>query len=195
VLTYDDGPGPRLAAPLLALLREFDAKASFFLVGFRAERFPETVAELAAAGHEIGNHSHWHRHAWRTLAAPWRCVRDMHLGRQTLARWTGPAAPYRPPFGKLTLWTALAASRAKSPLCFWTHDGADTWTHLPDPRMIAQQIADDGGGVVLLHSHDRGDERQAYVLAITRRLLEIARERGLRVCTMAELNPKPDTVA
>src|SRR5688572_32334322 len=86
-LTYDDGPGPQLAMPLLRLLAEHGARASFFLLGFRAERFPQTADAIRAAGHELGNHTHWHRHAWRTL--PWLAVRDVHKGYETMSRWMG----------------------------------------------------------------------------------------------------------
>lgn len=199
-LTYDDGPGPKLAEGLLKILAEHDARATFFLVGFRAERFPETAQAIAAAGHEIGNHSHWHRHAWRTLAMPWIAVRDACHGYQTMSRWMPglPGTPFgkhrewgplmfRPPFGELTTWIALAARQRGWPLAFWTCDGADTWDTLPDPDTVVRQIADAGGGVVLLHSHDRGEERQRYVLAVTERLLQTARERSMRVCTMSEI--------
>jgi len=189
-LTYDDGPGPKLAEPLLKLLHEHNAKASFFFVGFRAQRFPETADAIAAAGHEIGNHSQWHRHAWRTLTTPWLAVRDLHQGRLTTSRWAAALRTpslYRPPFGKLTLWTFLAARGRGDRLCFWTADGADTAATLPDPDAIAQRIVASGGGVVLLHSHDRGEQRQRYVLAVTEGLLRLASERGLQVCTMSQV--------
>lgn len=182
-LTYDDGPGPLLTPPLLKLLADYGAKSSFYLVGFRAERHPETIDAIAAAGHELGNHTHRHRNAWRTL--PWRAVRDLHQGYETMSRWIRDSAPFRPPFGKMTTWTYLAARKRRADVCFWTHDGGDTWPSLPDPQSIANQVARDGGGVVLLHSHDRGEDRQRYVLAVTERLLRLARERNWRVCTMS----------
>jgi peptidoglycan/xylan/chitin deacetylase (PgdA/CDA1 family) len=184
-LTYDDGPGPKLTTPLLKVLREHDARATFYLVGFRAERFPDAADAIAAAGHEIGNHSHAHRHAWK--AWPWRAVSDLHQGYQTMSRWMSGVATYRPPFGKLTTWTYLAAKKRRCMLSFWTTDGADTWPALPDPAMVARQVAAAGGGVVLLHSHDRGEDRQRYVLEVTKRLLETARQHGLQVCTMSEI--------
>ena len=194
-LTYDDGPGPLLTPPLLKLLADYGAKASFFFVGFRAERFPPTADAIQAAGHELGNHTHWHTHAWRTM--PWRAVRDVHQGYQTMSRWMPGDAPFRPPFGKLITWTWLAARRRRAPLSFWTHDGGDTWPALPDPQAVAQTVERDGGGVVLLHSHDRGEDRQRYVLAVTECLLKTARARGWRVCTMSEIlhAPSADTAS
>jgi peptidoglycan/xylan/chitin deacetylase (PgdA/CDA1 family) len=56
--------GPRVGVPrLLALLADYDLRATFFVPGLTAERWPETVERIAAAGHEIGHHSHSHRSA------------------------------------------------------------------------------------------------------------------------------------
>jgi peptidoglycan-N-acetylglucosamine deacetylase len=56
--------GPKVGVPrLLALLADYDLRATFFVPGLTAERYPETVERIAAAGHEIGHHSHTHRSA------------------------------------------------------------------------------------------------------------------------------------
>ena len=54
--------GPRVGVPrLLALLAEYRLKATFFIPGLTADRYPETVEAVLAAGHEVGHHSHTHR--------------------------------------------------------------------------------------------------------------------------------------
>jgi peptidoglycan-N-acetylglucosamine deacetylase len=56
--------GPRVGVPrLLGLLADYDLRATFFVPGLTAERYPGTVEQIAAAGHEIGHHSHSHRSA------------------------------------------------------------------------------------------------------------------------------------
>jgi peptidoglycan/xylan/chitin deacetylase (PgdA/CDA1 family) len=56
--------GPLVAVPrLLDLLAEYGLPATFFVPGLTAERYPETVELIAAAGHEIGHHSYSHRSA------------------------------------------------------------------------------------------------------------------------------------
>jgi peptidoglycan/xylan/chitin deacetylase (PgdA/CDA1 family) len=56
--------GPLVAVPrLLELLDEYDLPATFFIPGLTADRYPETVEHIAAAGHEIGHHSYSHRSA------------------------------------------------------------------------------------------------------------------------------------
>jgi peptidoglycan/xylan/chitin deacetylase (PgdA/CDA1 family) len=56
--------GPRVGVPrLLALLADYGLRATFFVPGLTAERYPATVEAIAAAGHEVGHHSHSHRSA------------------------------------------------------------------------------------------------------------------------------------
>jgi len=184
-LTYDDGPGPLLTPPLVELLDRHNVRASFFLVGFRALRFPQMCNLLSSSGHHLGCHTQMHKKPWKVW--PWQTASDLEQGYRSMAQWLPANASFRPPFGKLTLWSWLAAKRRGAPLSWWTHDGGDTHQQLPDPAAVARSIINDGGGVVLLHSHDRGPERQEYVLNITEQLLIGAKEKGLTLCTMQDL--------
>src|SRR5690242_1650193 len=55
-LTFDDGPSPHTTPELLDVLARHRAHATFFLIGERVRAYPELVAAISAAGHEIGNH-------------------------------------------------------------------------------------------------------------------------------------------
>jgi peptidoglycan/xylan/chitin deacetylase (PgdA/CDA1 family) len=55
-LSFDDGPHPEFTAQVLEILKRYEAKATFFLIGERALRYPEVVVRIRAEGHEIGNH-------------------------------------------------------------------------------------------------------------------------------------------
>ena len=59
-LTYDDGPNPPYTDQLLDILAKHNAKATFFMIGNRIERHPETVNRVIAEGHQIGNHTYSH---------------------------------------------------------------------------------------------------------------------------------------
>src|SRR5262245_26249525 len=63
-LTFDDGPDPEATPRLLRLLAARGARATFFLIGERAQRHQDVVREIVAEGHEIGNHTWHHRNAW-----------------------------------------------------------------------------------------------------------------------------------
>ena len=55
-LTFDDGPHPAYTSRLLDGLKERGVKATFFLIGKSAEKYPELVQRMAEEGHLIGNH-------------------------------------------------------------------------------------------------------------------------------------------
>ena len=59
-LTFDDGPNPPYTDQLLDVLAKHNVKATFFMIGNRIERHPETVNRVIAEGHQIGNHSYSH---------------------------------------------------------------------------------------------------------------------------------------
>ena len=59
-LTYDDGPNPPYTERLLDVLAKHNVKATFFMIGNRIAKHPETVDRVIAEGHQIGNHSYSH---------------------------------------------------------------------------------------------------------------------------------------
>ena len=59
-LTYDDGPNPPDTDRLLDVLAKHNVKATFFLIGNRIEKHPETVRRIIAERHQIGNHTYSH---------------------------------------------------------------------------------------------------------------------------------------
>ena len=190
-LTYDDGPDDTLTPALLDLLERHGARATFFLVGFRAERDPDVCDRLVAAGHETGCHTRWHRTLRGPL--PWADAREVEDGFQSLARWLPNDAPFRPPYGALTTWAWLALRRRESAPVWWTSVSGDTLPKLPDPSAVAHAIFRRRGGVILLHCHHRSPDRRQFVLALTEQLLVGAREHGLEVCTLSEGARRPTT--
>jgi peptidoglycan-N-acetylglucosamine deacetylase len=60
-LTYDDGPNPPHTQAMLELLAQHGVRATFFPKARNVEAFPESLQAVAQAGHEIGNHSYYHR--------------------------------------------------------------------------------------------------------------------------------------
>jgi peptidoglycan-N-acetylglucosamine deacetylase len=59
-LTIDDGPDPDTTPEILALLKKYHARATFFIIGSKAVRYPHLVDQIIAEGHTIGNHTQNH---------------------------------------------------------------------------------------------------------------------------------------
>jgi len=61
-LTFDDGPHFRYTSEILDILRENDVRATFFVIGENAVRYPEMIKREVAEGHEVANHTFTHPH-------------------------------------------------------------------------------------------------------------------------------------
>lgn len=187
-LTFDDGPSGTMTPELLDLLKTYDARATFFMLGKHAQEHPEIVDRVVREGHEVGCHSDQHLNAWKV--PPWQAIKDIELGYEHLAPWISRSAPFRPPYGKVTLPTQRAVVRQGAPIWWWTIDSGDSYKALPSPVDVTDNLRKEGGGIVLLHDGSmtpRSEERQAFTLATTAALLQCAKEEGIRSSTLGDL--------
>jgi len=97
-LTFDDGPNATWTPRLLDILARHHVRATFFLLGNRAQTQPELVRRIVAAGHVIGNHSWSHPNLARSSAR--RVREELTRTSDTLQQFTGAKVKFfRPPFG------------------------------------------------------------------------------------------------
>src|SRR5580700_11593597 len=87
-LTFDDGPDPVDTPKLLDMLRDKGVKATFFVVGERADRYPEIVRRACAEGHLIANHTWSHNHLFCFLT-PSRLRAEIERGAESVRRICG----------------------------------------------------------------------------------------------------------
>src|SRR5690242_16574697 len=64
-LSFDDGPHPVATPWVLAELKKYDAKATFFCIGKNVLQFPELYQQILEAGHAVGNHTFSHLNGWK----------------------------------------------------------------------------------------------------------------------------------
>jgi len=92
--------------PLLDLLEEFNVKATFFILGYQAEKTPELIIEIANRGHEIASHGYSHRFVYRQSVEQFRV--ELRRSKDVLQDLTGRTVlGYRAPFFSITsesLW-------------------------------------------------------------------------------------------
>lgn len=150
-LTFDDGPDPRTTPDTLELLESRGVRATFFVVGSRVAAAGSLVAEAAARGHRVENHSF--RHSPAFFFHPPRTLRD-ELARcqQVVAEATGRAPVwFRAPAGLRgpLLEPALAAERLA--LASWTRRGFDAFER--DPAKVLARLTRNlrAGDILLLH--------------------------------------------
>jgi uncharacterized protein (TIRG00374 family) len=187
-LTFDDGPGPDTAAVLAALERA-RARATFFVLGARAEERPELVREIARRGHAVALHGFSHRKL--ALASPRTIADEIDRGRRAVEDCGVVPAPFfRAPHGHKGPLLARALRRRGLRLVGWTRGVWDT--ERPGAERIVERATRglEPGEIVLLHDgcgtpgiDPRRDQTAEAVVEIVRR----AREAGLEPVTVPEL--------
>jgi peptidoglycan-N-acetylglucosamine deacetylase len=155
-LTFDDGPNPDATPVVLDALAARRVKATFFILGRHAERWPDLVKRVADEGHSIGNHGYYHRKLH--FKSPGYVRRDLQLGTAAIER----AAHVRPslfraPHGFRSPWvTAIARSLGQRTvgwsLGVWDSDR-------PGVEAIAERTVRGAspGSILLLHDGDGYD--------------------------------------
>jgi len=110
---------------------------------------------------------------------------------------TDDVFPFRPPCGKVNLFTLLFLLFRHVPICLWTLDTRDTWPALQrDDARVKAKLEMSGGAIILAHDFDRQDSSiDRYVLKMLRATLEYATCHGIQLCTMTEAMqmPRPET--
>ena len=93
-ITFDDGPTPDVTDQVLDELKKFDAKATFFVVGENAKKYPKLLKRIEAEGHVLGNHTNNHIKGWKTKT-------KNYLNNVEKASKIIDSKLFRPPYGQL----------------------------------------------------------------------------------------------
>ncbi|MGA9882168.1 MAG: polysaccharide deacetylase family protein [Candidatus Acidiferrales bacterium] len=191
-ITFDDGPNPAVTPALLDLLDQYQARATFFLIGRNVRLFPDLTREIAKRGHTIGNHTETHPSL--TFMRPRRIADELARCDEAIESATGRRPRWmRPPFGfRGPQLAGVVRERGpqRSPLgvVMWSVLAWD-WKPQPAAPVIRRLRRARGGDIVLLHDGDHrvleGDRRHSVdALAYW---LPRWRDRGLRFVNLDEV--------
>ncbi|WP_329577086.1 polysaccharide deacetylase family protein [Kitasatospora sp. NBC_01250] len=149
-LTFDDGPNPIDTPRVLEILHKYGVTATFFMIGMNVRRYPDTVRDVVAAGHRIGNHSWSHPDLGTLSKAGVR--RELQRTSDIIADTCGERPVlFRAPGGHFTRNSyAVCAEMGLRSVC-WDVDPED-WSN-PGAGTIVQRVLTDirTGSIVLNH--------------------------------------------
>lgn len=149
-LTFDVAWGNEDAEEIINILKKYNVKATFFIVGDWVEKYPESVKALHAAGHDIENHSDTHPHI--TRLSPDKISAEISDCNEKIKNCTG-ASPtlFRPPYGEYNNNVISGAQNAKMQTVQWDVDSLD-WKNL-SPEEMRKRISHSvqNGSIILLH--------------------------------------------
>jgi len=189
VLTFDDGPGSRLTPQVLQILKEANVTATFFLLGRNITGKEDIVKQIQLQGHQIASHGYNHLNHWRV--SPFAAIKDIKRGWQSIDDALGTRQgkyPFRPPYGKLNIFSLFYLLVKRIPICYWTIVSGDTWAEgRRDTKHSAAVLGTRNGGVILAHDFDRSsDATDEFVIESLKQTIAVAKENNMRITTFSE---------
>ncbi|MEK4250661.1 polysaccharide deacetylase family protein [Paenibacillus sp. FSL W7-1287] len=188
-LTFDDGPDPIYTEQLLNLLKKYNAKGTFFVVGVHAEQYPELLLRMKEEGHTIGVHNYEHKTNW--FMRPKTVKKHIELTNDIIEKVTGERSIYyRPPWGIMNLFDYRNVSKLH--IVLWSSLFGDWSEKITADKLKKRMLKKVAPGEVLL-LHDCGRTLGADVDAPRNMLialeayLKAATEKGLKMVTIDEL--------
>ena len=186
-LTFDDGPNPPITDEILDILAKYRTKATFFVLGKRAEDHIDMLKKIYAGGHEIGNHS-W-SHERLQFRSPAFVKREV-FNTDRIIRASGYKGPihFRSPFGSRFIVLPFLLMRSHRVHILWNITLND-WES-PTPEKILQNFekAMTPGSIVLLHDgYPKGWENRKNTAKALELILKEYSNKGYQFVTISEL--------
>ena len=152
-LTFDDGPIPGVTPAILDILKEYNAKGTFFCVGENVLKHPEIFERIKREGHAIGNHTTKHLHGWKT--AHFTYLRNY----LKCDRITGNSGLFRPPYGRITP-AQVNSIKKRSTIVMWDVLSGDFDQSLSSSDCARTVISKSKpGSIIVLHDSLKSEER------------------------------------
>jgi peptidoglycan/xylan/chitin deacetylase (PgdA/CDA1 family) len=156
-ITFDDGPHPTITPWVLSILKEYEAKASFFVVGENAKKYPLIIDSIIKAGHSIGNHTQRHLKGWSVEAKEY--LDDIEECNDYIPQTN----LFRPPYGRIN--NKAIAQLGDYKIVMWDNLSRDYKTGLNKSWSLKRLIKNTvPGSVVVFHDSLKAEENLKFLL-------------------------------
>ncbi|MNS46053.1 Peptidoglycan-N-acetylmuramic acid deacetylase PdaC [compost metagenome] len=185
-LTFDDGPDPKQTPVILDLLEQYQAKATFFVIGNRAVQYPKLLKEVFTKGHEIGNHTYNHTY-FNARNSSQLFDKEVTRAEESIYNATGKhSVLFRPPGGFYNKNIVTSSHNKGYQVVLWSwHQDTRDWAR-PGVNRIVNKVLGNlrSGDIILMHDHVEGSSQTALAL---KTILPEIQKRGYRCVTVSEL--------
>ena len=179
-ISFDAAWGGEKTLEILDILDEYGIKATFFLVDIWTQRFPELVKEIAARGHEIGNHST--SHPEMSKLSKEKIAQELETMSANVEKLIGQRPTlFRPPYGDYNNDVVLTARQNGYEVIQWSVDSLD-WKNKGVQPLIDRATKNvKSGDIVLFHNDSQ------YIVEALPAVLESYRKQGLTVGPVSQV--------
>jgi peptidoglycan/xylan/chitin deacetylase (PgdA/CDA1 family) len=159
-LTFDDGPIPIVTPFVLNILKQYQAKATFFCIGDNISKHPNVFAQVKEQGHAIGSHTYNHLKGWAT-------ENEEYLLNFLKADELTGTNLFRPPYGRIKRQQIKLLKQARPDLkiVMWDVLSGDFDTGLASADCLKNVLKHtEAGSIVVFHDSQKAFDRLEYVL-------------------------------
>lgn len=185
-ISFDASWGGDKTEKLLDILDEYGVKTTFFLVDIWVKNYPGLVREIAARGHEIGNHSTTHPHM--SQLGEQQIIEELSAQAGHVEELTGVKPTlFRPPYGDYNDRLVRTARDQGYEVIQWSVDSQD-WKNRGAADVINRAKKARSGDIVLFHNDAE------FTVDALPEILEDYKARGLKIVPVSEILLEGETV-
>lgn len=156
-ITFDDGPLPDVTLDVLNVLAEYNAKATFFMVGENAQRYPKIVEKIIANEHSIGNHTYNHLNGTKHSDSD-------YYKNITLAKEYIDSPLFRPPYGRIRP-RQIQELKKHYQIVLWSVLSGDFDVKISPEKCLKNVIKNSkSGSIIVFHDSLKAKERMLFAL-------------------------------
>lgn len=162
-LTFDDGPHPEATPFVLAALKKYNAKASFFCIGNNVLKHAPIYESILQAGHTVGNHTYDHLNGWKTETS-------VYIENIKDAATLIDSPLFRPPYGRITKRQIKALKQSETlpnQIIMWDVLSGDFDLHLSGETCARNVIQNTvPGSIIVFHDSQKAWDRMSIALPL-----------------------------
>ena len=169
-LTFDDGPTPEITEWTLNILKQYNAKATFFCIGKNVKDYPDIFSKIVSEGHGVGNHTFNHVKGWRISTKDYlKNVQETRSVFQSSLPKGEQSSSYnilfRPPYGQIRPKQAKALSLLGYKIIMWSVLSVD-WDKNVSKEKCAENVINNAtyGSIVVFHDSIKASVNMRYAL-------------------------------
>ncbi|GFN35476.1 polysaccharide deacetylase family protein [Tepidimicrobium xylanilyticum] len=185
-LTFDDGPHPKFTNEILDILKEYDIKATFFVLGKFAETYPEIIIRQWEEGHEIGNHTYSHVDA---KSVSKKILYEEYKKTQEIIENLVNNRPklFRPPYGSFDSQALDIMEMDNSIMILWSsHQDSKDWSNPKVDEIVNTTLSNIKNGDIILF-HDYVYYNKSNTVEALKIIIPELIDRGYKFVTISEL--------
>ncbi len=179
-ISFDAAWGNEQTQTLLDILAQKGVKSTFFLVGFWAEKYPESVKAISQAGHDVGNHSDTHPHLPK-LEKDKVMAQIEDCNKKIEAAGAPRPILFRPPYGDYNNCVVESTNELKMHCIQWDVDSLDWKDPTPDDMVKRIKSKIKPGSIILMHN---GAKNTPEALP---RIIDTIKEEGYEIVPISQI--------